>query len=220
MWKNSWLLGVIVLIFLSVSCSGPSVTNSSTRNSPEQSASPIERDIKQQKPEETLVAGTVLRASFQHDLSTDINAPGDSFTMRVVDDCKVNGRVVIPTGSSIKGIVSDSVRSGRVKGRAHLALKFTEVVLPNGRSYPIEVPSVSRLAPATKKRDAMIIGGGAGIGSLVGSIAGGGKGAAIGAAAGMGAGTGAVLATRGKETGFGAGSTLSLRLNQPVRVEL
>jgi hypothetical protein len=56
--------------------------------------------------------------------------------------------------------------------------------------------------------------------NTIGAIAGGGKGAAIGAAAGGGAGTGAVLATRGKETGFASGSTLNVKLTQPVKVNL
>jgi len=101
-----------------------------------------------------------------------------------------------------------------------MALKFTEVVLPNGRSYPIQASGTSRTAPGTKKKDAMIIGGGAGIGTAIGAIAGGGKGAAIGAATGGGVGTGAVLATRGKETGFASGSTLNVKLTQPVKVNL
>lgn len=138
--------------------------------------------------------------------------------MNVVDDVKVDDRVVIPLGSTVKGMVADSKRSGRVKGRAYMALRFTEVVLPNGQSYPIHAASVSRLAPTTKKKDAMMIGGGAGIGTAIGAIAGGGKGAAIGAAAGGGAGTGAVLATRGKETGFSSGTTLNVKLTQPVKI--
>lgn len=207
------------VLMMSVGCSGPSVTNSDTSGLAEQSISSVKRDIEAKK-EETLAAGTVIRASLQHSLTTDSNAPGDPFTMKVVDDVKVNNQVVIPLGSTVKGVVAESKRSGRVQGRAYMALKFTEVVLPNGQSYPIQASGASRMAPTTKKKDAMIIGGGAGIGTAIGAIAGGGKGAAIGAATGGAAGTGAVLATRGKETGFASGTTLNVKLTQPLKVNL
>ena len=218
--RNSHLLILPGLaLVLTAGCSGPSVTSSDTSGTTDQALSVVKKDIDAKK-DETLVAGTVIRTSLQHALATDSNAPGDPFTAKVVDDVKVNNTVVIPLGSTVKGIVAESKRSGRVKGRAYMSLKFTEVVLPNGQSFPIQASSTSRTAPGTKKKDAMIIGGGAGIGTAIGAIAGGGKGAAIGAAAGGGAGTGAVLATRGKETGFSSGSTLNVKLTQPVKVNL
>jgi hypothetical protein len=206
-------------LILTAGCSGPSVTNSDTTGVTDQSLSVVKKDMDAKK-EQTLVAGTVIRASLQHALTTDSNAPGDLFTARVVDDVKVNDAVVIPLGSTVKGVVSESRRSGRVQGRAYMSLKFTEVILPNGQSYQLQASGASRTAPGTKKKDAMIIGGGAGIGTAIGAIAGGGKGAAIGAVTGGAAGTGAVLATRGKETGFASGSAVNVKLTQPLKVNL
>src|SRR5262245_29389649 len=219
MRKSYFLVLPGLALVLTAGCSGPSVTNSDTTGSTDQAFNIVKKDIEAKK-EETLVAGTVIRASLQHALSTDSNAPGDPFTAKVVDDVKVNNTVVIPLGSTVKGVVAESRRSGRVKGRAFISLKFTDVVMPNGQSYPIQASGTSRTAPGTKKKDAMIIGGGAGIGTAIGAIAGGGKGAAIGAATGGSSGTGAVLATRGKETGFASGSTLNVKLTQPVKVNL
>jgi hypothetical protein len=207
------------LLLMSAACSGPSVTNSDSTGISDEPFGSIKKDIDAKK-EQTLAAGTVIRASFQHSLTTDSNAPGDPFTMKVVDDVKARDKVVIPIGSTVKGVVAESKRSGRVQGRAYMALRFTEVVFPNGQSYPIQASGASRMAPGTKKKDAMIIGGGAGIGTAIGAIAGGGKGAAIGAATGGGAGTGAVLATRGKETGFSSGSSLNIKLTEPLKVNL
>jgi hypothetical protein len=219
MRKNCLALLLGFALLLMVGCSGPSVTSSDTTGATDQALNSVQKDLAAKK-EETLAAGTVIRASLQHALTTDSNAPGDPFTAKVVDDVKTKDSVVIPMGSTIKGVVAESRRSGRVKGRAYMALKFTEVVLPNGQSYPIQASGTSRLAPATKKKDAMIIGGGAGIGTAIGAIAGGGKGAAIGAATGGAAGTGAVLATRGKETGFSSGTPLNVKLTQPLKVNL
>jgi hypothetical protein len=129
-------------LVLTVGCSGPSVTNSDTTGASDQAFSLLKKDIT--KKDETLAAGTVIRASLQHALTTDSNAPGDPFTAKVVDDVKVNNTVVIPLGSTVKGVVAESRRSGRVKGRAYMSLKFTEVVLPNGQSYPIQASGPSR----------------------------------------------------------------------------
>ncbi len=211
---------VLFGLIFAVGCSGPSVTSSDTTGLEETALPGIRKDLEQSKLQETLAAGTVIRAALQHSLSTENNAPGDTFVMKVVDDLKISNKVVVPKGSTISGVVAESVRSGRVKGRAYMSLKFTELVLPNGKSYPLQASAVSHRAPATKKKDAMIIGGGAGLGTAIGAIAGGGKGAAIGAASGAGAGTGVVLATRGKETGFSSGSTLNVKLTQPIKVEL
>ena len=213
------LIPVVMIISLTA-CSGPSTVSSNTNGTDEQTLSSIKKEIRKSSDDADLVAGTVIRASLERTLSTENNSAGDTFTMRVVDPVRINDRTVVPIGSTVKGIVADSVRSGRVKGLAHMTVRFTELVLPNGQSYPIQVASISRTAPSSKKKDAMIIGGGAGLGSIIGAIAGGGKGAAIGAVAGGGAGTGVVLATRGKETGFASGTTLNLRLSEPLRISL
>jgi hypothetical protein len=218
MYKILLTLMSIPLLIFEAGCGGPPVTSSNTLDSNGNPVAGLRKEVEQTKDGETLAAGTLIRASFQHALTTASNAPGDNFTMKVVDSVKTNDKIVIPIGSTIRGVVTEAVRSGRVKGLAYMSIRFTEVVLPNGQSYPVQIANVSRRAPATKKKDAMIIGGGAGIGTAIGAIAGGGKGAAIGAASGAGAGTGVVLATRGKETGFSSGSTLNLKLTQPLKM--
>ncbi len=220
MSKHLWFFVSVMLTISLTGCSGPSTVSSDTSDTDDQSTSLVKKAIRETTPEETLVAGTTIRASLEHALSTESAAPGDNFTMKVVDPVRIGNKTVIPIGSTIKGVVADSVRSGRVKGLAHMTLRFTELILPNGKTFPLQAASVSRVAPATKKRDTMMIGGGAGAGALIGAIAGGGKGAAIGALAGGGAGTGVVLATRGKETGFASGTTMNLKLTEPLNVRM
>jgi hypothetical protein len=220
MLKNLLSLLSISVLLLNFGCSGPSVTSSDSTSLESKGLDLARGQAKSNKAEQTLAAGTVIRASLNHSLSTENNTAGDAFTMKVVDSLKVDEKTVVPIGSTIKGVVAESARSGRVKGRAHMALQFTELILPNGRSYPIQAAGISHMAPTTKKRDAMMIGGGAGLGAAIGGIAGGGKGAGIGAASGAGAGTGVVLATRGKETGFSAGSTLNVKLTEPLNMNL
>ena len=218
MRRNYLLLFLSCIIVTGIGCSGPAVTSSDSTGVGGLSLGNIKKDIEGKRGTETLAPGTVIRASLQNSLSTANNASGDPVDLRVIEDVKVNDKVMIPSGSTVKGIVADSTRSGRVKGRASMTLRFTEIILPNGHSYPIEASTISRLAPTTHKKDALMIGGGSGIGAAIGAIAGGGKGAGIGAATGAAAGTGAVLATRGKETGFSSGSTLQIKLTQPLKV--
>jgi len=220
MFRNLFTLLSISVLLLSFGCSGPSATSSDNTGVESKGLSLAGGEAKSKKAEETLAAGTVIRASLNHSLSTEKNSAGDPFTMKVVDSLKVDDKTVVPIGSTIKGVVAESARSGRVKGRAQMSLQFTELILPNGKSYVIQAAGVSHMAPSTKKRDAMMIGGGAGLGAVIGGIAGGGKGAGIGAASGAGAGTGVVLATRGKETGFSAGSTLNVKLTEPLKMNL
>jgi hypothetical protein len=59
-----------------------------------------------------------------------------------------------------------------------------------------------------KKRNAVAVGGGAGLGAAIGAIAGGGTGAAIGAAAGAGAGTAGAYATGKREVTLPAETAL------------
>jgi hypothetical protein len=117
--------------------------------------------------------------------------------------------------------VTSADRAGRVKGRAQIAFRFTELDVPGGGGrHAIRTDVVARQAAATKKKDAAKIGAGAAGGAIVGGILGGGDGAAKGAAIGGAAGTGVVLSTRGKEVRLGPGANLSVRLTAPVTVRV
>src|SRR5439155_22507426 len=114
-----------------------------------------------------------------------------------------------------------AVRSGKVKGLAHVAMRF-DTLSPRGEDarYQIHTQTVGRTAPSTKKKDAAEIAGPAAGGAIIGALVGGKKGAAIGGAVGGGAGTAVVLSTRGKEVHLPKGARLTLRLSQPVTVRV
>ena len=136
----------------------------------------------------------------------------------VRENVRANGNVVIPAGSEIRGHVLNAQRSGRVKGRAQLALRFNEVNI-NGRWHRIGTQRISLVADDSYKRDAALVGGGAGAGAIIGAIADGKEGAAKGALIGAGTGTGAVLVTRGKEVGIGSRARWRVRLTQPLVID-
>ncbi|MBI4469646.1 MAG: hypothetical protein HY650_10035 [Acidobacteria bacterium] len=167
----------------------------------------------------TIPPGTDLVGVLGESVSSRGTRAGEPVRIAVTQPIVVDGRIAIPAGSHLLGAVASSKRSGRVKGRAHVTLRFDRLATPTG-IYSVVASPITRVAPGTKKRDAGIIGIGAGIGAAIGALAGGGQGAGIGALAGGGAGTGVVLATRGKETGFNQGERLSIRLIEPVMVQV
>ncbi len=169
----------------------------------------------------TLPAGTELPLRLETALASDTASLEDPVRATLRRDVAVDGVKVLPAGTVLRGVVTVAERSGKVKGRARLAFRFTDVEV-DGESYRIRTSSVIRNARGTKKEDATKIGIGAGAGAIVGGIVGGGKGAAIGSAVGAGAGTGAVLATRGEEVQLSSGTPVTVRLSEavPVRVRL
>jgi hypothetical protein len=171
--------------------------------------------------EVTIPAGTNLPIVLDTGIGSDISrieAPVNAHLARAII---VDGRTVLAGGSRVRGVVTDATRSGKVKGRAHVAVRF-DTLTPTGEDerYRIHTASVGRTAPATKKKDALTIGAPAAGGAVIGGLVGGKKGAAIGAAAGGGGGSAVVLSTRGKEVRMARGSRITLRLTQPLTVKL
>jgi hypothetical protein len=161
--------------------------------------------------------GTHLTIVLDAGVSSATNSTGDAVLGKLSEDVKVGDKVVAAAGSEVRGHVTNAVRSGKVKGRAHLALAFDTLVV-KGHDYPIETTGIAITADPSKKRDAAMIGGGAGAGALIGALFGGKKGAAIGAGVGAGAGGGAVLVTRGKEVELPAGQALLVKLTTAARL--
>lgn len=199
-------------------------TASATDNSEKpagKSGNPISRMFNREPEykEVTLPAGTALPVELQTTVSSDTSNVEDPVRGTLRRALVVDGLEVLPAGSTVSGVVTDATRSGRVKGRAHVAFRFDSLRARDER-LDIRTASIGRTAPATKKQDAAKIGIGAGAGAVIGGIVGGGDGAAKGAAIGGAGGTGVVLATRGKEVTVPAGSDLSVKLAAPVTVRV
>ncbi len=144
-------------------------------------------------PARTRISVTMLDA-----VSTDKSKEGEAFTANLTDPIIVNGRVVAERAATVQGLVYNIERPGRVKGRAQLQLKLTQITT-GGRTYRLYTEPFTAIAEDNKARDAGLIAGGAGAGAIIGAVTGGKKGAAIGAAIGGGSGTAAVLLTRGQD---------------------
>lgn len=171
--------------------------------------------------EVTIPAGTTLSATLATAVASDTNKVEDPVRATLRSPVSAEGHQALPSGTTLIGHVTSAERSAKVKGRASIAFRFNTIDLPgDGGRQPISTATISRFAPATKKKDATKIGVGAGAGAVIGGIVGGGSGAAKGAAIGGAAGTGAVLATRGEEVRLAAGAPVSIKLTAPVTVRV
>jgi hypothetical protein len=164
-------------------------------------------------------AGTIFELELLSPLDTSVSRVGDEIQARTLAPVYLEGKPVLSKGTYVGGRVTEVQSSGRVKGRAKIAFTFDKIKTGAG-VQAIQTSYVDREADSTKKKDATVIGGGAGVGALVGGIIGGKKGAAIGAAVGGAGGTGVVLATKGEEIKLPAGTEVNVRLDSEIVLQL
>jgi hypothetical protein len=167
----------------------------------------------------TLPAGTTLALDLKTAVASDTSQVEDAVRATLRRAVAMNGTQVLPAGTEVVGAVTQAERSGRVKGRARVAFRFTSL-RHDGERYDIRTESIARVAEATKGEDATKVAIGAGAGAAIGAVLGGGSGAAKGAAIGGAGGTGVVLATRGKEIRLGAGANVDTKLTAPLTVRV
>jgi len=163
-------------------------------------------------------ADAVMGLQLETTVSSERAKVEDAVDARVTRDVRVGGRVAIPAGSIVHGTVTDVVRGGKVRERARLSIRFHTVVLGNGDRLALRTDAITREGEAPGRESAAKIGGAAVGGAILGAILGGGKGAAIGAGVGAGGGTAAVMAGERNSVTIPAGSTVSVRMQQPVAV--
>ena len=165
----------------------------------------------------TIPEGAMFPLVLETAISSSTSRSGDLVVARLAEDVKVGEKVVVPSGSEVRGRVTTAVPSGRTKTRARLAFDLDTLVL-GGKEHAIGTRPIDITAGDTHKKDAATIGIGAGAGAIVGAIANGGKGAGIGALIGGAAGTGVVLVNTGKEVALGSGARVTVRLTRETRL--
>jgi outer membrane lipoprotein SlyB len=178
---------------------------------------PARRTPPREAAQLTIPAGTKLVVRLDESLSTKENSAGDHFTATLEEPIIVDGRSLVPKGTTCVGRVTESAASGRMEGKADLTITLDALEV-NGVKHKIQTSSVERMSKGHKKRNIGMIAGGAGLGAAIGAIAGGGKGAAIGAAAGAGAGTAGAAATGKQNAALAAESMVTFSLKAPVTI--
>ncbi len=167
----------------------------------------------------TVASGTAISATLQNTVTTDKAHVGDPVELVTAEAVSVNGSVVVPVGSTVRGTVTQVKAAGRVKGGAEITIRFTEIVLPNGKTISVTCESLHVAQSGDGKETAAEIGGGSALGGVLGGVIGSGKhdvlkGAAIGAAVG----TGVAVVTKGEQVVLQAGKTITVRLAAPAVV--
>ena len=165
-----------------------------------------------QNPNEIPV-GTEFDVRLQSALSSKTAQVEDRFeATTMVDLLDERGRVLVPSGSVMRGVVSSVNKATRTDRKGSLTVAFDRVTI-NGRAHPIRATVTQALESEGIKGEAGKIGIGAGAGAILGAILGGAKGALAGILIGGG---GTIAATEGKDVELPVGTTLRVRLDSPL----
>jgi len=180
--------------------------------------------------------GAHVMLRMENSITTRTARDGDYVYLRTGTPVSVAGNIILPTGSYVQGVVTNAKRSGRVKGRAELAIRLETITLPTGSVYKFS-PKLASVDSGTgdqkvagkensiqegsthgqdAARIAILAGSGASIGAIVDQGA---RGAGIGAGAGAAVGLATVLLTRGREVELRQGTSLDVIFDRPVALE-
>ena len=165
----------------------------------------------------TIPAGTSITGSLESTVS-DQNRVGDPVRLRTPYAIRRGGVTLLPANSVIHGEVTHRDGPGRVAGAAALTMRFTRIITPDGRSYPISSTPIRLKGKNDLGKSAKQIGIGAAAGGVLGGILGGSGSIVKGAAVGAAAGTGVAVAGGGKHIVLPAGQRLRIFLNTPITV--
>jgi hypothetical protein len=162
----------------------------------------------------SIPAGQEVDVRLQQELSSDTAQPEQRFEATTVVDLYRGNDVLIPAGSTVRGVVSSVQRASRTDRKGSMTLAFDQITV-RGRTYPMRGTVTQAIESEGIKGEAARIGAGAGIGAIIGGILGGAKGALLGVLIGGG---GTVAATEGKDVTLPAGTVLRVRLDQPPAI--
>lgn len=181
-------------------------------------------------------AGTKVLLVLKNSISSKNAKKGDGVYLESSFPVTQDGKVVIPAGTFVQGVIDEVKRPGKVKGRGQVLMHFTTLIYPNG--YTVSLPNSNvesadsqdsqRIADKegtiqadpTKGRDAVGVATASATGVGIGAGVGGAKGAGIGGGIGSAVGLATVLLTRGEEVRLYQGTTVEMVLNRPLRLDL
>lgn len=182
-------------------------------------------------------AGTKIPIQLRQAVSTKNAQPGDPIYAQTTFPIVIDGIIMIPAGTFVKGVVDTARRAGRIKGSAELQFHLTTLVYPNG--YTLELAAAVDQVPGSqearmkepgtvkhdpeKGADLRRIGEGAATGGQIGGIAGAASGSmrgfGVGGLSGIAAGTLIALLARGSDVRFDIGAGVEVSLNHAIGIE-
>jgi TolA-binding protein len=160
-------------------------------------------------------SGTELDVRMQTALNSGTAQVEDRFEATTMADVNADGRVAIPAGAVMRGVVTSVDPATRTNRTAKMTVSFDQMTI-NGRDYPIRGTVTQAIEGEGIKGDVGKAGAGAAVGGLLGAVLGGAKGAILGAVIGGG---GTIAATEGKEVELPQGTILRVRIDSPVQIQ-
>jgi len=178
-----------------------------------------------------LPEGTNIRVKLTEKLSTRETTAGAPFKGEVTKDVYKDGRIIIPTGSELKGRVVAVTQGHHFGQAATLRLRPDMVILPDGTAYHLFAQVAGSEAPGTRTdseggiqpkshllKNAAEYGVGAGGGALMGAHFGGPTGALIGAGVGAGVVTAHLLMQHPDAAVLPEGAMVTFSLTEPMEL--
>jgi len=163
-------------------------------------------------------ADSVIGLRIESTVSSEVAKIEDPVEARVTRDVRVGSEIAIPAGARVLGSVMQVERGGKMKNAARIGVRFHTLVLADNTRIPMQTEAVYRIGKSPGNESAVKVGGAAVGGAILGAIIGGGKGAAIGGSVGAAGGTAAVMAGGRNPAILASGTSLTVRLSQPVAV--
>jgi hypothetical protein len=213
----SMIRNVIVLSALATIGCGATTSQSAPRTAPDptpQATVPSGPTEVNSSARGVIPVGQELDVRLQTALSSETATVEQRFEATTVADLMQDGRVLVPAGSIVRGVVSDVKRPGRVDRVGSLTLSFDRVTV-RGREYTFRGMATEVFESRGIRDEVGTAGGGAGVGAVIGGLIGGVKGAVLGAVIGAG---GAIAATEGKDIQLPAGSIIRVRLDSSINL--
>src|SRR6185436_6512318 len=154
-------------------------------------------------------AGQEIDVRLERELSSGTAQVEDRFTATTMVDLYQRSDVLIPAGSTLRGVVSSVNKATRTDRKGSMTIAFDQISV-QGRSYPIRATVTQAIESEGVKGEVGKIGAGAGVGAIIGGILGGAKGALAGILIGCG---GTIAATEGKDVELSLGTVLRVRMD-------
>lgn len=161
----------------------------------------------------TVPVGTELDVRLQTALNSGTAKLEQRFEATTVVDLEMQGNVVIPAGTTVRGFVGSVRPASRTARQGSLTLSFDEIVVKSG---PTRMrATVTKALDGKMSEDVSRVGTGAVVGAILGGLLGGGKGLLVGVLVGGG---GTIAATDGANVDLPPGTILRLRVDSPLEI--
>lgn len=162
-------------------------------------------------------SGTTVKAKVQTAISSRNAKVGDQVTAITTEDVVVNGKILIPSGSTVLGQVTEVKPAAETRSAAVLKVAFSRIGV-SSTSLAMTSPDLAERAKnANRAVDAGIVVGSAAGGAVIGNQTDHKYGSEIGAVVGGIVG-GAVATNIGANVQLKAGEIATLRFTQDVRI--